>query len=85
MFQILILVCAMNMSHANCQADNALDVIRGPEVPNELMCGFHGQAFLASTSIAPRSGREYTKIQCIHASEGQQARREPAGEGAEHD
>jgi hypothetical protein len=62
MFQILILICALDISQANCQVDTALDVIRGPQVANELMCGFHGQAFLAATTLAPRSGREYTFI-----------------------
>jgi hypothetical protein len=74
MFQILILTCAMSISPADCQADNAVDMIRGPEVTNELMCGFHGQAFLASTSLAPRPGREYVKIQCLRRVEAQDAR-----------
>jgi len=78
MFQIILLVCAMDISRADCQSDTALDVIRGPEVSNEMMCGFHGQAFLASTSLPPRAGREYMKVQCIRSSEGREARQ---GEG----
>jgi hypothetical protein len=77
MFQILVLICAMSISNADCQADTAIDVIRGPQVDNELMCGFHGQALLASTSLAPRPGREYVKIQCLRQAGAQEAGRKP--------
>jgi hypothetical protein len=78
-FQIMILICAIDIAHSSCQPNNASDVIRGPEVANELMCGLHGQAFLASTTLAPRSGREYLKIQCLRSSERREARREAEG------
>jgi hypothetical protein len=77
MFQIMILICALDVSRADCRPESALDVIHGPEVANEMMCGFHGQAFLASTSLAPRLGREYMKIQCLRTSAGREARRNP--------
>src|SRR5262245_39461185 len=53
MFQILLLVCAIDISRANCQPDTALDVIRGPEVSNEMMCGFHAKL----SSPPPRFSR----------------------------
>jgi hypothetical protein len=63
-FTILILVCAMNIDHAACQPDTALDVVQGPKVANELMCGLYGQTTLASTAVAPRAGEEYVKVIC---------------------
>lgn len=63
-FTILILVCAMSLDHAACQPETALDVVQGPKVENQLMCGMLGQTTLAATAIAPRSGEEYLKIMC---------------------
>jgi hypothetical protein len=68
MFQILILVCGLGTAQQDCQADTALDVVRGPVVPNEMLCGRDGQAYLAQTSIAPHDGRDYVKIQCLRAA-----------------
>lgn len=66
-FTILILVCALNVSHADCRPETAVATIRGPQVNNELMCGFLGQATLAGTAVAPREGLEYLKISCLRA------------------
>jgi hypothetical protein len=63
-FTILILVCSMNIDHVACQPDTALDVVQGPKVANEMMCGFYGQTTLASTAVAPREGEEYVKVVC---------------------
>lgn len=71
MFKILVLVCSIAIPRQDCQWDNALDVISGPEVQNELMCGFHGQAFVAE--LATNSGKrddEYLKINCIRTTIG---------------
>lgn len=76
MFQIMILICALGVSRADCRPEGALDVIRGPLVANEMMCGMHAQAFLAPTALAPRAGREYMKIQCLRISESREARQE---------
>ncbi len=64
MLQVLILVCAAGMAPQDCQKDTALDVFRGPTVVNEVMCGLHGQAYLAETSLAARGPGEYLKIKC---------------------
>lgn len=78
MFQVLILICSMTLSHSKCQTETALDVIRGPAVPNEVMCGFHGQVYIAQTSLAPRGPDEYVKIVCIRSVAAQQALRRHA-------
>jgi len=39
-------------------------VIAGPDAPNEVMCGLHGQAYLAGTAIAARHEGEYVKVTC---------------------
>ncbi|MGB0087247.1 MAG: hypothetical protein WBP94_17970 [Rhodomicrobiaceae bacterium] len=68
MFQVLILICAAGVSPPDCQKDTALDVFRGPVVSNEVMCGLHGQAYLAETSLAARGPGEYMKIKCLRSA-----------------
>jgi hypothetical protein len=63
-FTILILVCAMAVERAACQPDTAIDVVQGPKVENQFMCGFLGQTTLAATAVAPRPGEEYLKVMC---------------------
>ncbi len=65
-FTILILVCSMALDHAACQPDTAVDVVRGPNVANEIECGKIGQTTIAATAVAPRPGIEYLKIVCTH-------------------
>ncbi len=64
MFQTLILVCSIAFSQSDCQKTTALDIIKGPTAPNEVVCALHGQAYLAQTSLTPRSSKEYVKIIC---------------------
>lgn len=64
-FSIVVLVCSMSLSHSDCQPWNAIDVVQGPKVKNEVMCGLFGETQLAQTAIAPRPGEEYTKVMCI--------------------
>jgi hypothetical protein len=68
MFQVLILICAASIPRAECQAKNALDIVLGPLVKNEVMCAFHGQAYIATTAMRPRSAMEYEKIRCLPQS-----------------
>ena len=70
MFKVLILVCSINLAPSECQLDNALDVINGPEAQNEMMCGFYGQAYVASTAIPGRGDGEYVKVKCTRTSIG---------------
>jgi hypothetical protein len=67
MFQVLILICAAGVSPGDCQAENALDVLRGPFVANEMMCGMQGQAYIAPTAVVPRGPGEFVKIKCMSA------------------
>ena len=78
MFQVLILICSMTFSSSECQTETALDVIRGPAVPNEIMCGLHGQAYIAQTSLVPRGPDEYVKIVCMRSVAAQHVLRRRA-------
>lgn len=64
MFQVLVLICSLDLAPSQCRGDTALDVIRGPVVANEMMCGLHGQAYIAPTALPNRGAREYVKISC---------------------
>lgn len=67
MLQVLILICSIGVAPADCQIDTALEVIRGPQAANVMMCGLYGQAYIAQTSLAPRASHEYAKIKCVRA------------------
>ena len=64
MLQIMILVCSVNLSPADCQLETALDVISGPQAESVISCRLQGQALIAATSIARRGPGEYIKIRC---------------------
>jgi hypothetical protein len=49
MYSILVLICSTALSHAECQAKTAVDVVRGPTVDNPMMCGFNAQTMIAHT------------------------------------
>lgn len=71
MFKVLILICSVSMSPAECQAYNAVDVIQGPDSANELTCGLHGQAYLAQIAMGARHrDDEYVKIKCTRTAIG---------------
>ena len=63
-FTIMILICSISLDSSACQPDTAIDIVQGPKVQNELMCGMMGQTTVAGTAIAPRDGKEYMKIVC---------------------
>ena len=65
MYSILILVCSTALSHADCQAKTAVDVIRGPTVDNPMMCGLNAQTMIARTDLV--QGDEYLKVVCARA------------------
>ena len=66
-FSTIILVCSINISHGDCTPDTAIDVIRGGNVENEIMCAMGGQSMLAATALVPREGLEFTKIMCVRS------------------
>lgn len=71
MFKILILICSVGLSPAECRTDTALDVIQGPDASSEAMCGLHGQAYLAETALGERRREnEYVKISCTRSTIG---------------
>jgi hypothetical protein len=78
-FKVLILVCSMGIAPQDCDRDNAVDVIVGPEAANELVCGFSGQAYLAGTALAPTDGN-YVKIKCTRAASVDRAPAETASD-----
>jgi hypothetical protein len=82
MFQIMILVCAIGTSRMDCQTETALDVVRGPVVANEMLCGRDGQAYLAQTSIAARDAQDYVKVQCLRMRDDRAAWRPRPGPDA---
>jgi hypothetical protein len=64
---VVILVCSASLGRPECQMNTALDVIRGPNVANEMMCSLIGQTTIAATALTPREGEEYVKIMCMRA------------------
>ncbi len=69
MLKMLILVCAVGIAPADCRPQSALDVISGPDVANPVMCGLHGQAYVAETALGSRRhDDEYLKIVCVKPS-----------------
>jgi hypothetical protein len=67
MFKILVLICSTTVSHADCQAKTAIDVVRGPTVDNELMCGLNAQTMIARTDLVQNDDSEYVKVVCTRA------------------
>jgi hypothetical protein len=67
MFKILVLICSTAVSHADCQAKTAIDVVRGPPVDNELMFGLNAQTMIARTDLVQNDGSEYVKVVCTRA------------------
>jgi len=74
MLKVLVLICSMNTSGADCDQHTAVDVIATAEAPSLQQCGFMGQALLAPTSVAPEPGKQYMKIMCVREAAMQAAR-----------
>jgi hypothetical protein len=67
MFKILVRICSTAVSYADCQAKTAIDVVRGPTVDNELLCGLNAQTIIARTDLVQNDGSEYVKVVCTWA------------------
>jgi hypothetical protein len=63
-YSILILICSTALSHSDCQAKSALDVVRGPKVDNEIMCIMNAQTMIARTDFVQGDGAQYMKVVC---------------------
>jgi len=66
LFQVLILVCAVDLAPAECQRETAIDIIIGPSASNEIMCARDGQAYVAQTPFVV-AGETYPKILCTRS------------------
>ena len=69
MLTALVLVCSLAATPdlATCNADNAVDIMRIPELfANPAMCAMQAQAFLAQTAIAENlTENESVKVICV--------------------
>jgi hypothetical protein len=72
MYSILILICSTALSHADCQAKSALDVVRGPTVDNPMMCALNAQTMIARTDLVQGDGAQYMKVVCTRSKNADQ-------------
>ena len=63
-YSIVILICSTALSHSDCQPDSALDVVRGPQVDNAVMCALNAQTMMARTDLVQADGAQYMKVVC---------------------
>jgi predicted nucleotidyltransferase len=63
-FIVYIFLCAASTTRGDCDKHSAVDVVLGPEVHNEIMCGLQAQEMFATTAIQPKDG-EYLKVSCV--------------------
>jgi hypothetical protein len=63
-YSIVILICSASLSHANCDYNTALDVVRGPPVDNPVMCALNAQTMLAPTDLLRANEAQYMKVVC---------------------
>ncbi len=60
----MILICSTVLSHSDCQPNTALDVVRGPQVDNPIMCSLNAQTMIARTDLVLADGSQYMKVAC---------------------
>jgi hypothetical protein len=72
MYSIIVLICSTALSHAECQAKTAVDVVRGPTVDNPMMCAFNAQTMIARTDLVQTDGTEYVKVVCTRKQNAEQ-------------
>jgi hypothetical protein len=72
MYSVLVLICSTALSHADCQAKTAVDVVRGPSVDNSMMCGMNAQTMIARTDLVQNDGTEYVKVVCTRSKNAEQ-------------
>jgi hypothetical protein len=72
MYSIIVLICSTALSHADCQAKTAVDVVRGPTVDNPMMCGLNAQTMIARTDLVQSDGTEYVKVMCTRSKNAEQ-------------
>ena len=72
MYSILVLICSTALSHADCQAKTAVDVVRGPTVDNPMTCAFNAQTMIARTDLVQNDGTEYVKVVCTRSKNAEE-------------
>ena len=68
-YSIIIFVCSTALSHSDCQADTAFDVVRGPSVSNPIMCTMNAQTMMARTDLVRGDRAQYMKVVCAREKE----------------
>jgi hypothetical protein len=63
-YSIMILICSTALSHSDCQPNTALDVVRGSQVDNAIMCSLNAQTMLGRTDLVQGDGTQYMKVVC---------------------
>jgi hypothetical protein len=63
-YSIVILICSAALSHSDCQPETALDLVRGPQVENGVMCSLNAQTMMARTNLLQADGSQYMKVIC---------------------
>jgi hypothetical protein len=71
-YSILILICSTALSHADCKANTAVDVIRGPKVDNAMLCALNAQTMIARTDLVQADGAQYMKVVCTPSKNADQ-------------
>jgi hypothetical protein len=65
MYSIVILACLATIAPRDCTEQTARVVMRGPDAPNSIACGFLGQAFFADSALGKElHADEYIKVVC---------------------
>jgi hypothetical protein len=72
MYSLIVLICSATLSHADCQARTAVDVVRGPTVDNPMMCGLNAQTMIARTDLVQPDRTEYLKVVCTRSKNAEQ-------------
>jgi hypothetical protein len=72
MYSILVLICSTTLSHADCQAKTATDVVLGPSVDSPMMCALNAQTMIARTDLVQPDGSEYVKVVCARRKNAQE-------------
>ena len=73
MVSVLILVCSLNIAHADCQRATAIDVVIAPEkARNDLECLRMGLMFAAESRLVMAGS--YAKLRCERVSTARSTR-----------
>jgi hypothetical protein len=74
-YSIVILICSTALSPPDCLPKTALDVVRGPEVDDPVMCAFNAQTIMGRTDLVDNKS-QYMKVVCAPSKGAQEWRAE---------